>query len=185
MASGCGAVLVDEPAASALTLDQVALPDRDNVGVVVGCALVDPAMGAVAVVVVDVLENQGSEPPLVPDDGAVKQLVTQCADPPFGVRVRTGSPWWDPYRCDSRACEHVVEGSGELSGAVADQEPEPVIVAESHEEVAGGLGGQWPRRVGGDPGEMHSTGVHLDDEQDVEPAQGCRVDAREVGRDDP
>ena len=71
-----------------------------------------------------------------------------------------------------------------LSGAVADQVSEPVIIAEAHEEVAGGLGGPRPGRVGGDPGEVHLAGSDLDDEQDVVSAQGCGVDAREVGRDD-
>ncbi len=47
------------------------------------------------------------------------------------------------------------------------------------------MGGPWPGGVGRDPGEMNPPGSHFDDEQDVEPAQECGIDAREVGRDDP
>ena len=60
-----------------------------------------------------------------------------------------------------------------------------MVVEESHEEVAGGLGGPRAGRVCGDPGEMHPPGSHLDNEQHVKPAQSCGVDASEVGGDDP
>lgn len=107
--SGCVVVLVDESTADALSFDLVASPDRDLVGGVVGCTLVDPAMGAVLVVAVDVLDNHASELPLVPDDGAVKQFVTQGTDPSFGVRVRSGRPRQDPNCGDPRSGEDVVE----------------------------------------------------------------------------
>jgi len=71
-----------------------------------------------------------------------------------------------------------------LAGAVADQELEPAVFAESHRQVAGGLGGPGPGGVGGDPGEMYPSGGVFDDEQDVEPAQERGVDTSEVGRDD-
>ncbi|MEI2697469.1 MAG: hypothetical protein V9E94_03630 [Microthrixaceae bacterium] len=54
--------------------------------------MVDPAVGAVLVVVVDVLDEQCSELFLVPDDRAVEQFVAECADPSFGVRVRLWAP---------------------------------------------------------------------------------------------
>jgi hypothetical protein len=59
-----------------------------------------------------------------------------------------------------------------------------MIISKAHDEVAGGLGGPRPRRVGGDPSEVHPPGLHLDHEQDVEPAQQGGVDAGEVGGDD-
>ena len=71
--SGCGAVLVDESGAGGATLDRVAWADRDNVGGVVGCTLVDSAVGAVAVVVVDVVDEQRTQLFLVPDNRAVEQ----------------------------------------------------------------------------------------------------------------
>jgi hypothetical protein len=77
-----------------------------------------------------------------------------------------------------------VEGSGELSGAVSDQEAERVIVAESHREVAGGLGGSWSGGVGGDSGEMDSSCCVFDYEQDMESVVEGGVDACEVGFDD-
>lgn len=42
---------------------------------------------------------------------------------------------------------HIVERAGELSGAVVDQEPEPVAFADTHEELAGCLGGPRAGRV--------------------------------------
>ena len=59
--SGGGAVLVDESAARGVSFDLVAWLDRDDIGGVVGCTLVDSAIRAVLVVVVDVLDEQGSE----------------------------------------------------------------------------------------------------------------------------
>jgi len=55
-------------------------PDRDNVGGVVGCALVDPAVGAVLVVVVDVLD--GESPRLRP-----------VRDSPPRTVLRLHGPW--------------------------------------------------------------------------------------------
>ena len=46
--------------------------------------------GAVTFVVVDVLDDQRPELAFVPDDRAVQQFMAQCADPPFGARVRLG-----------------------------------------------------------------------------------------------
>ncbi len=86
-------VLVDESAARGASFDPLAWADRDDIGGVVGCALVDSAMGAVLVVVLEVRDNQGSELFLVPNDFAVAQFVSNCAGPSFGVGVRTGRPW--------------------------------------------------------------------------------------------
>ena len=87
----------------------MAWPDRDDFGGVVGCALVDSAVGTVAVVVLDVLDEQCSELVLVQDDRAVEKFVAECADPSFGVGVRLGCPGRDPFRGDPGAGEHVVE----------------------------------------------------------------------------
>ena len=53
-------------------MDRVAWADRDNVSGVVGGALVDAAMRAVLVVVVDVLDEQQTELPLIPDDRSIE-----------------------------------------------------------------------------------------------------------------
>jgi len=153
----------------------VAWSDRDDVAGVVGCPLADSTVGPVGVVVLDVLDEQGSKLVFVPDDGPVEEFVTESPDPPLRERVRLRRPWRCSDRGDAGAGEDRVEGSGELAGAVADQELEPVILAESHHQVAGGLGGPRAGRGGGDPGEMHPSGGVFDDEQDVEPAQKITV----------
>ncbi len=90
-------------------MDLVAWPDLSNGCIVVGCALVDPAVGAVLVVVVDVLDEQCSELFLVPDDFAVEQFVSKCADPSFGVRARLCGAWRDPESGDPAAGEDIIE----------------------------------------------------------------------------
>jgi len=59
-----------------------------------------------------------------------------------------------------------------------------VIVGESRQEVAGGLGGPRSGRVGGDPCEVDPACGDFDHEQDVEPVQERGVDTREVGGND-
>jgi len=56
-----------------------------------------------------------------------------------------------------------------------------LVVAE--EQVAGGLGGPGPGRVGGDTGVEHLPGGDVDEEQDVEPAEQGGVDGEEVAGD--
>ncbi len=47
-------------------------------------------MGAVGVVVVDVVDDESFELVLVPDDGAVEELAAQGPDPAFGEALATG-----------------------------------------------------------------------------------------------
>ena len=50
-------------------------------------------------------------------------------------------------------------------------------------QAADCLGGPGSGGVGCDAGEVHSSGVCFDEEQDVEPAQGDSVDREQVGGD--
>ena len=88
--SGCGAVLVDESAADGVSFDPLAWTDRHDIAGVVRGALVDPAVGSVGVVVLDVFDEQRSEVSLVPDDGPVEELMSQRRDRSFSERVRSG-----------------------------------------------------------------------------------------------
>ena len=49
-------------------------------------------MGAVGVVVVDVVDDEVFELSLVPDDGAVEELAAQGPDPALGERVGDWGP---------------------------------------------------------------------------------------------
>ena len=77
--SGCGAVLVDEPGAGGAPLDVGPEGRLDHlaaaVSLVVGSTLVEGAVGAVAVVVLDVVDQEAAELAFVPDDGAVQERV--------------------------------------------------------------------------------------------------------------
>ena len=94
------------------------------------------------VVVRDVVDHEPLELVLVPDDGAVKELSAQGADPAFGERVGH----WDANRgaqdLETFASEDLVEVVDELAGTVTNKGSgvgEPVGM--THEEVARGLGG--------------------------------------------
>ena len=101
---------------------------------------------------------------VVPDEGAVAQFAAHGPDPSFCVGVRDRRVRRGADDNGAVAAEHVIEGAGELAGAVADQEPDRPV--GSHHEVAGGLGGPLAGRVGGDAGEVHAAGVEFDEEQD-------------------
>ena len=83
-------VLVDESGAGGVTLDRLVFANRDDVGIVVGCSLLDSAMGSMTVVVLDVFFVEYSELALVPDDGSVEEFVAKCPHPSFseGVGLR-------------------------------------------------------------------------------------------------
>ena len=101
-------------------------------------------MGPVGVVLVDVVGDEVFELVLVPDDGAVKKLSAQGADPAFGERVGH----WDADRgaqdLETFGSEDLVEVVDELAGAVSQKcsgVGEPLWVTQ--EQVSGCLGGPW------------------------------------------
>ena len=81
--------------------------------------------------------------------------------------------------------EHRVERRGELGVPVPDQELEALgVIVEVHQQVTGLLGHPLPRRVSSDPGQVHTAGAVLDEEQHVQAAQEHGIDVEEVGRQD-
>ena len=98
-------------------------------------------MGAVGVVVVEVVDDESMELALVPDDGAVEELAAQGADPTF----REGVGHWcahggleDP---ETFGGEDFVEGGDELAAAVAYERSgvgEQVGMAPGQSEPASG-----------------------------------------------
>ena len=77
-----------------------------------------------------------------------------------------------------------VEGPGELSVPVADQEPKRRSpLAEIHHHIAGLLGGPTSGRVGGNTQDVYPAGGDLHHEQHVEPPQCDAVDVKEVSRE--
>ena len=100
----------------------------------------------------------------------------------FGEAVRPRTPRRDLDHLDARIRQHRVERGRELSGPIADEEPEPRdVFAEVHDEVAGLLGGPGPVGMRGHAQDVQVAVADLECEQDVEPPQRHRaVDVEEV-----
>ena len=159
-------------------MDRLAKFDHGCVGVVAGCSLVEVPVWAVLVVVLDEVVEEPVELVLVPDQGAIQELMADGTNPTFSESVGLWRTWRRSDRFGADGGEHMVERSGVLAGAVTDHEPDRFAVAQ--EEVAGGLGGPGPGGVGGDAGEVDASGVDLDEEQHVKAAEGDGVDTEEV-----
>jgi len=71
-----------------------------------------------------------------------------------------------------------IEGACVLAGAVADHEPDGLLVA--YEQVSGGLGGPGAGGVGGDPGEVDTACFDVDEQENLEAAQRVGIDAEEA-----
>src|SRR6476620_3032856 len=83
---------------------------------------------------------QGKHPtevPLAKDQHPVGDLSADGQHETFGEAVRPWTPWRDLDHLDARVRNDRVERRRELTGPIADQEPEPSnILAEVHHEVA-------------------------------------------------
>ena len=119
--SGRLAVLVDEAVVGCVSSNRLAGPELDNISAV-GGLLVQAAVGAVPVVVLDVVVEQVPEVASAEDDGAVKELAANRADPSFGVGVRDGRVRRGANDRGALAAEDLVEAGDELAGTVADEE---------------------------------------------------------------
>ena len=80
------------------------------------------AVRAVCVVVCLVLAEDRQEVALIPDQRAVEQFPAAATDPALRDRVRAGRLDWAAQDPDPGTGEHRVEGSGELTVSVAEQE---------------------------------------------------------------
>jgi hypothetical protein len=127
-----------------------------------------------AVVVLDVAVEDAKEVPAAGDQEMVQAFPAHSADPALGdgVGVRRLDRCAEDLGAD-RAPE-VIEGSGELAVAVAEQESEAGLLIKRAKEIPGLLGDLGAGGVGGDTREMHSSGVQPDEEQDHTVVAGIR-----------
>jgi hypothetical protein len=103
-------------------------------------------MRPVPVVVVLVLAQDLSQMGLVPDEGAVQELAAASPDPAFGDRVHAGRPDVTEHGPDPGIGEDRIERGGEVGAAVADHESDSArLLVKIHDQVAGLLGGPFPR----------------------------------------
>jgi hypothetical protein len=139
----------------------------------------------VQIVVIDVLAKDQPQVPLAGDQYPVQALTAGAGDPAFRDRVRPRRPDWSLDNPHPGGDEHRIERYGELGIPVPEQEFETVsIVLKVHQQVPGLLGHPLPRRMSGDPVQMHPPGAVLDEEQRIQAAKECRIDVEEVDGED-
>jgi hypothetical protein len=135
----------------------------------------------VAHVVVLILTKRCCRMPLIDDQDAVEEFATDRTDEAFGDRIGARCLHGRPDDADADRGEYGVERGGGLGVAVPDQEPVPAPgVVEIHAEVSCLLGQPGSGGVGSDPEDVHAACGVLDDEEDVEPAQGDGVEVEQV-----
>jgi hypothetical protein len=115
----------------------------------------------------------------------VQALAAGTGDPAFGYSIRARRLDRSLHDPPADRGGHCVERRGELRIPVPDQELRTVSVAlEVHQQVAGLLSHPRAGRVGGDAGQVHTSGAVLDEEQHVQAPQEHGVDVEEVRRQD-
>ena len=116
------------------------------------------------------------------DQHAIGEFGSDCSDEPFGVAVGLWAAGRDLDDPDPNVGEHSIEGGRELSGSVADEEPEVgAPVFEVGDEVAGLLTGPGAGGVGGGGLDVYVSGMDLNHEEHVDPLQRDRaVDVEEI-----
>jgi hypothetical protein len=114
------------------------------------------------------------------DEGPVKAVGAERADPPLGVGVRVRCLNRRTDHPDPLGPEHLVEGVAELRVSVVDEEQERLLVAELQDEIARLLGDRAPVRVGGSGHVLDPPGCERDEEQHVDPLEKRGFDGKEV-----
>src|ERR1039457_2809411 len=138
-------------------------------------------MRPVAVVVLDVLMDDGFEMSTTEDEHPVQTFTPDSTDEALGEGVRAGRPDRSSDGPDAIGGEDLVESGSELGVAIADQELDRLgSLGEHIGQVPGLLDHPCSRWVSGDSGHVHLPGVKLDEEQDVELPQEHRVYGEEV-----
>jgi hypothetical protein len=70
------------------------------------------------------------------DEDLVEAVGADGADPALGEGVGVRSLNGRPDHLDAVGAEDLVEGVAELAVSIVDEEPEPLLVAELHDQVA-------------------------------------------------
>ena len=106
--------------------------------------MVEGAVRAVSVVVIDVVGDEALKLALVLDDCAVEELAAEGSYPAFGERVRDWRPDWGLEDLEALGAEDFVEGVDELAASISNECSVSLeSVGMSEEEFAGCLGGPW------------------------------------------
>src|SRR5437879_5582120 len=112
-------------------------------------------MRPMAVVVPDVDVQDALELRTAEDQDPIETFAPQRADEAFGVRVGARCPDWRSDDLDALASEHLVEGAGELTVAIVNQETSRRgSLGERPRELARLLGDPACVRISGRSGEV-------------------------------
>ena len=158
----------------------------DGGGIVSGWMLAQALAWPVVIEMVNVLSKNSVGVACVVNQHPVGAFGADAADEPFRVAVCSGRAGRNLDDVDAFGSKDGVESSSELRVPVADEKTEGTDpVTEVHQEIAGGLGGPDRSRMSSHPEQMDSSGAHLHDEQDVQPAQPDGVERKKVGGQQP
>ena len=181
LGSGGEPVLVQQPAETVNSLDDV--PTFEPVQGQVGDRRfeVDAAVRALAVVVGDELPQHALGMAFTADEHPVQALGPGCPHKSFGERVRPGRSNGCLDDSGADRSHHLVEGPDELGVPVTDKEADSsALVLQSGNQVPGLLGDPGPDRVSRYPGQEDHAALQVDEEQDIEAPERDRVDVEEV-----
>jgi hypothetical protein len=114
------------------------------------------------------------------DEEPVEAVVANGADPTLGEGVCVRGLNWREDDLDALGAEDLVESVAELRVAIMDEEPERLLVAELHDEVARLLGDPASVRVRAADEVLDPSGRERDEGEDVDPLQEDGLDRQEV-----
>jgi hypothetical protein len=141
-------------------------------------------MWPVLVVVTAVDAEHVLEMAAAEDQDSVEAVGASGAHPALGEGVRVRGLDRYANHLDALRPEDLVEGAAELRVAIVDEEPEGVLFAELHHEVARLLGDPASVRVRAAGDVLDPPGCLRDEEEDVDPLQEDGLDREEVAGED-
>ena len=137
------------------------------------------AMGRTSVVVALVLRQDQLQMPLAEDKHPVGDLGPGGEHEPFRISVRARAAGRDLHGLNPGVGQHCVERLGELSGPIANQEPEGrCTITQVHQEIADLLHGPRPVRVGGTASSCRSTSSSASLEANDRPSRTSQPQSR-------
>jgi hypothetical protein len=120
----------------------------------------------------NIFREHQTQVPLIADQHAVGEFGSDRTHEPFSETVRPRTTRRNPHHADTHIGQDRIEGCGELTGPISDQDPElGDAIAKIHHQVAGLLGSPSTVRVRGHAQQVHGSAGKLQDEQHVDPLQ--------------
>jgi hypothetical protein len=145
---------------------------------------VDPAVRALAVIVLDELAKDAVGLALAADEHPVQALGPCWAHKSFCERVRPRRPNGCLDNSSAGRAEYFVKGPDELGVPIADQEADGSgLVFEGRCEVPGLLGDPRSDGVGCHAAQEYHAALQVDKEQHIDPSEHERVHVEKIARE--